>query len=44
MLRAEDQSAPAVVEAFVKLVRAHDLADLVGTITVVHRGLLWIRR
>ena len=44
VLRTDDQSAPAVAAAFVALVRGHKLADLAGAITVVHRGLLRIRR
>lgn len=44
VLRTDDQSAAAVTSAFVAVVRAHDMNDLRGTITVVHRGLLRIRR
>lgn len=44
VLGTDDQSAPAVTAAFVELVRHHDLKDLAGAVTVVHRGLLRIRR
>ncbi|WP_131747648.1 DUF5615 family PIN-like protein [Frankia sp. Cppng1_Ct_nod] len=44
VFRLDEQSARAVVVAVENLVTRHDLADLAGTVTVVHRGLLRIRR
>lgn len=44
VFRIDDQSAPAVTAAVLQLIDAHDLADLVGAITVVQNGLLRIRR
>jgi predicted nuclease of predicted toxin-antitoxin system len=44
VLRLDDQSARAAISAVEYLVTHHDLADLAGTVTVVHRGLLRIRR
>lgn len=43
VFRLDEQSARAVV-AVDNLVTHHDLDDLVGTVTVVHCGLLRIRR
>jgi predicted nuclease of predicted toxin-antitoxin system len=44
VFRLDDQSARAVTAAVEGLVLRHDLADLAGAVTVVHRGLLRIRR
>ncbi len=44
VFRLDEQSARSVVAAVENLVTHHDLADLAGTVTVVHRGLLRIRR
>lgn len=44
ILRLDDQSAGAAYDAVDALVTGHDLAGLAGAITVVHRGLLRIRR
>ncbi|WP_322753077.1 DUF5615 family PIN-like protein [Frankia sp. Cas3] len=44
VFRLDDQSARAVMAAVDDLVTHHDLADLVGAVTVAQRGLLRIRR
>ncbi len=44
VFRLDVQSARAVAAAVEDLVAQHDLADLVGAVTVVHRDLLRIRR
>jgi predicted nuclease of predicted toxin-antitoxin system len=44
VLRPINGSAHAVVAAVMQLVDNHDLSDLAGTITVVQRGILRIRR
>ncbi|MCK9879123.1 DUF5615 family PIN-like protein [Frankia sp. Ag45/Mut15] len=44
VFRLDDQAARTVISAVENLVAQHDLADLADAITVVHRGLLRIRR
>ncbi len=44
IFRLDDQSARAAISAVENLVAYHDLADLADAVTVVHRGLLRIRR
>jgi len=44
VFRLDDQSGPAVIESAVRLMDHHSLEDLAGTVTIVHRGLLRIRR
>jgi predicted nuclease of predicted toxin-antitoxin system len=44
VFRLDVQPARAVATAVEDLVTHHDLADLAGAVTVVHRGLLRIRR
>ena len=44
VFRLADEAAPAAAEAVTDLVDNHDLADLVGAITVVQHGTLRIRR
>ncbi len=44
VFRLDNQSARAVIAAVEDLITRHDLSDLVGAVTVAHRGLLRIRR
>jgi predicted nuclease of predicted toxin-antitoxin system len=44
VFRLDDESAPSAQEAVAALVDHHDLDDLRGSITVVHKGTLRIRR
>ena len=44
VLRPPDQSATTVAAALAEVVARHDLTTLAGTITIVQRGLLRIRR
>lgn len=44
VLRLEDESAPSAAAAVTELIDHHDMRDLQGTITVLHRGTLRVRR
>ena len=44
VLRPPDQSATTVAAALAEVLARHDLTTLAGTITIVQRGLLRIRR
>jgi predicted nuclease of predicted toxin-antitoxin system len=44
VFRLDEESAPAATAAVLQLVDHHDLDSLRGTITVVQRGMLRVRR